>query len=288
MRIKNHLCCLALGVLPALAQTGSTAIYTEFQPEPPSAVLDSMKEEVASIMSPGGLRFEWRSLNGLRGSEVFMELAVAKFKGRCDGDIVTLGRADSGPLAWSHVSDGVVLPFTDVDCDRIGRFLKERLMGLEEKTRKRVFGRAIGRVLAHELFHIFARATGHASRNVDKPYYSAADLVADDFSAANEFHILAAKPNGGATPGKSKSPQGGMSIYVKSGCSNCHGSQGQGSKHAPALRVAGRWIDSVMLAARLERGGPKMRRRAKELKVPEPSLAEDELTDLIRFLNALY
>jgi Cytochrome c len=282
--MKRHLCCLALAVLPAFGQVGSTAIYTEFEDQPPESVVDSMKEEIASIMSPGGLRFEWRSLSHVSGSEVFTELAVARFKGRCIGDSGAPARIESGALAWSHITDGEVLPFTDVDCDRISSFLKPRMIGLDEKTREKVFGRAIGRVLAHELFHIFARTKGHGSRNVDKPYYSASDLISDDFRAGKEFHILAARSSGVESR---KPSQTGLAIYAKSGCNNCHGSQGQGSKRAPALRVAGRWIDGVVLAARLETSGPRMARRAKEMKIPGPSLAEEDIDVLVRFLNAL-
>ena len=81
--------------------------------------------------------------------------------------------------------------------------------------------------------------------------------------------------------------RGSQTIYAKSGCNNCHGSQGQGSKRAPALRVAGRWIDGVVLAARLETSGPRMARRAREMKIPGPSLAEEDIDVLVRFLNAL-
>jgi len=47
--MKLRLCCLALGVLPAFGQVGSTAIYTEFQNNPPELVLDSIKAEIDSI-----------------------------------------------------------------------------------------------------------------------------------------------------------------------------------------------------------------------------------------------
>ena len=45
-------------------------------------------------------------------------------------------------------------------------------------------------------------------------------------------------------------------------------------------------IDTVVLAAKLEHGAPRMYQRAKGLKVPVPSLAEEDLGDLVRFLNS--
>ena len=51
-------------------------------------------------------------------------------------------------------------------------------------------GRAIGRVLSHELFHIFARSQSHGTRDVDKPFYSAEDLTADRFGWEPKSAIL--------------------------------------------------------------------------------------------------
>ena len=297
--MRLGLACLLLGAFPAPGQVDSTAVYTAFQQEPPPEVLDSMRREVAAIMSPGGLRLNWRSLSGVDGTEVFSELAVAKFQGNCDGSGGVPGHNEPGALAWSHVSEGAVIPFADVDCDRIQSFLWKKLVALESRKRETVFGRAVGRVLAHELYHIFARATTHGTRDVDKPYYTVAALLADDFgSDDSREHILRLSgpaapavrnkaPVTRDTPGRASSHPG-LTAYVKSGCSACHGSRGQGTRHAPALRAlgeAGDWLNSVMLAAKLERHGPAMRKRARELRLPFPSLAEADIRDVVQFLN---
>jgi len=295
--MKLRLGCLVLGVLPALGQVGSTAVYTSFQREPPEAVLDSMRLEVAAIMSPGGLCLNWRSLDGVRETEVFSELAVARFRGNCDGSGLAASGIEPGALAWSHVSDGVVLPFAEVDCDRIQGFLQRRLLGLETRSREEVFGRAVGRVLAHELYHIFARAQGHGTRDVDRPSFTAAELVDDEFGFDDaKYHILqltkqpALTAKNRALPEKKSWPakiQAGLAAFVKSGCTVCHGSLGQGTRHGPSLRPTGETLDSVVLAAKLERGGPKMCKRARDLKVPAPALAEEDIQEIVRFLNAV-
>jgi hypothetical protein len=43
------------------------------------------------------------------------------------------------------------------------------------------FGRALGRVLAHELYHIFANTTRHGSDGVGREYYNVEDLLAAGF-----------------------------------------------------------------------------------------------------------
>jgi mono/diheme cytochrome c family protein len=284
--MRQALLCLALAMSPAFGGVGTTAIYTKFEHAPPGVVMESLQREVVSIMSTAGLHIEWRSLDQTSTPEVFSDLAVAKFNGRCDPGIMVTNLFERGALAWSHVSEGEVLPFTDVDCDRIVGFLGARMTSLSPAKREEAFGRAVGRVLAHELFHIFAQSTGHGTREVDQPYYTAAQLLDSEFGGERGgFHILRSSK----APNKPKpvSAQAGWKVFLARGCSACHGSQGEGTRHAPRVRVKGRLVDSVVLAARLERDAPEMYRRARGVKVPAPSVDEDDLADLVLFLNGL-
>jgi hypothetical protein len=158
-------------------------LYTQFQPQPPAAVLESLEGEVASIMAPMGLNFEWRSLGAAKGNQVSVELAVINFKGRCDVGGLFPRHANPGPLGWTHISDGVILPFADVDCEAVRGFLQRQLLEMRPGERARTFGRALGRVLAHELYHIFANTTRHGSDGVGREFYSVQDLL----SAAFQF-----------------------------------------------------------------------------------------------------
>ena len=179
--------CLWPAVLPALGGEAKVppapvALYAEFQQPPPRAVLSALQDELAIIMGPVGYRFEWRSLAAVRGNEVSAELAVVKFKGRCDVANLDTHAPMPGALGWTHVSDGVVLPFSDVDCGRIRAFIQMGLLGFPAKAREEVFGRAVGRVLAHELYHIFAKTAHHGTNGVAKASYSVHDLLSDDFA----------------------------------------------------------------------------------------------------------
>ena len=177
---------LLLAVLPAFGgQKGATlapiALYSQFQQEPPAGVLESIREELASIMAPMGLRFEWHALNGSRGDEVAVELAVVTFKGQCDVSHLTLHGGHAGPLGWTHVSDGSILPFADIDCDGIRSFLQTGLLGARAQNREELLGRAIGRVLAHELYHIFANTQHHGAGGVGKAAYTIDNLLRGQF-----------------------------------------------------------------------------------------------------------
>ena len=156
-------------------------VYTQFEQKRSAASFEAMKAELAAIMAPIGLEFEWRSLDEPHENQVSADLVVVTFKGACEMDEPAAPLGDDTALGWTHMSDGMVLPFSDVQCDRIRRFIGTTMAGVAHGDRDRVFGRAVGRVLAHELYHVFANTTHHGAAGVAKAAYTAAELVADRF-----------------------------------------------------------------------------------------------------------
>jgi hypothetical protein len=178
--------CLLAGAVPGFSETrvatfAPITLYTQFEQSPQAGVLEALQVEVDSIMAPIGLRFQWRDLGKTGGHEVSAELAVITFKGRCDAAGPSTRSRLEGALGWTHVSDGQILPFTDISCDRIRQFTQPALLAFRTADRAAKYGRALGRVLAHELYHIFANTMRHGSIGVAKESYSTQDLLADDF-----------------------------------------------------------------------------------------------------------
>jgi hypothetical protein len=173
-------------------ETPVVTIYTQFQELPDPTVIKHLQAEVQSILLPVGVQLEWRSLDDPRASEPVAELVVVKFKGRCSAAVsLPGGRIHSGALGWTHVSDGDLLPFSDIDCDRIWGFIHPGLGIYEGGGQDRGFGRALGRVLAHELYHIFANTTKHARAGIAKSCYTAPELLADEFHLTErEFRLI--------------------------------------------------------------------------------------------------
>jgi hypothetical protein len=196
--LKLVMFCLLAGVFPGWSETrGATfapiTLYTQFQQAPSEGVLEALQDEVETIMAPIGLRFEWRDLNLNAGHEVSAELAVVSFKGRCDTAGLMGHSKFEGALGWTHVSDGQILPFTDVSCDRVREFVQPALLTYRAEDREERYGRALGRVLAHELYHIFGNTMRHGSMGVAKESYSVQDLLSDDFLfQAKESRLLQA------------------------------------------------------------------------------------------------
>jgi hypothetical protein len=188
--------CLLAGVFPGWSETrvamfAPITLYTQFERAPPAGVLEALQDEVESIMEPIGIGFEWRDLGKTGGHEVSAELAVVTFKGRCDAAGLLTRSKFEGALGWTHVSDGQILPFTDVSCDRVREFVQTGLLTFRTEDREEKYGRALGRVLAHELYHIFANTMRHGSFGVAKESYNVQDLLADDFQfEAKETRML--------------------------------------------------------------------------------------------------
>jgi hypothetical protein len=160
--------------------------------------MESLQEEVASILSPVGFHFEWQDISEAATSGPAVELAVVTFRGVCDAMALPSRDPDSVParaLGYTSVTDGEVLPFATVDCDRTRNFLATGLLHFPVQERPAAMGRALGRILAHELFHIFAKTQRHGSSGVAKESYSVRDLLVDEFELAErECDILRSSP----------------------------------------------------------------------------------------------
>ncbi len=174
---------LALSATVLSGQSGDESaanqitIYTQFDHAPSAGSIDHMKIELDAIMAPLGLRFDWRSLEGATGHEVLAEIMVLSFKGTCQSNELISNLVRGGPLGWTHVSDGEVLPFADVDCDRIRRLIRSPMAVTPLPERDQVLGRAMARVVAHEMYHFFTNTTKHASKGIAKPVYTAVELA---------------------------------------------------------------------------------------------------------------
>src|SRR5262249_47452771 len=135
------------------AQTRTLALYTE-----PARGLDSesdrvMRAELQRLLAPAGLQIVWRSLDERRSGENFELVVVSSFEGSCAAGSMP-GRPTTTSLADTSISNGHILPFFRVACGRIIQMLGTRV----EPT---VLGRALGRVIAHELYHIVAETKDH-------------------------------------------------------------------------------------------------------------------------------
>jgi hypothetical protein len=194
MKLSILTVVLSLPLIPAHvfaegAQTGSApiAIYMSFDGAHSGRAIDAMKREVQSLTKSSGFALQWRSLDGPRQGESFSDLMVVKFHGKCNMNGIQLLFSELGPeveggaLGSTRISDNQVLPFSELECDRIRRSIAPLAVGNSPEERESLLGRAMGRVLAHELFHVFGNTEKHGHEGVAKTSYSRNDLTAERF-----------------------------------------------------------------------------------------------------------
>ncbi len=171
-------CAFAGSIGPRATATSLTVVF-HFDSAYSDRSFLEMKREIGSILKDSGVHLDWRDRNKLNSAESFDNLVVVNFRGRCQMSPDALRADTPGPLAFTHRSDGVVLPFSEVECDRV-RSSVQRGMGGDDYVRSDLLlGRALARVLAHELYHVLASTGSHAARGIAQPALSSADLVSE-------------------------------------------------------------------------------------------------------------
>jgi len=156
---------------------GTLTIYTRFSNPPSAASIQEMKNELDAVMLPFHRRLEWRSLEHVTGHDAVSEIIVVNFKGICQSDSLIPLLPSARSLGWTHIADGEILPFADVDCNQIRELIGSSLAITPRMKREALLGRAMARVLAHELYHVLAHTTRHATSGIAKSSYSGADLA---------------------------------------------------------------------------------------------------------------
>jgi hypothetical protein len=139
-------------------------------------VVEAIQSELEAIMAPTGLEFSWYPLSQA-DAQVVSHLAIIHFQGECDAEGLGPETGFSGPLGWIHTSDGQILPFIDVNCDGLRVFVQRDLIGVAATNREAVFGRAMARVLAHELYHLLANTRIHTAGGIAKAAYTVQELL---------------------------------------------------------------------------------------------------------------
>ncbi|GAB4369477.1 MAG: hypothetical protein OHK0021_12460 [Bryobacter sp.] len=165
--------------LPNLS-TSSLTVLVSVDGHADHAALREMKQELSSIMQEAGRKVEVRLRTEAAKDETFDDVVLVKLKGNCKVDRLIPYMDERGPLAFTHVTDGVILPFAQVECDRLSRSIGHALYGEERKQSGKYLGRAIGRVVAHELYHILGKTHHHnQDGSLAKEAISAKRLISD-------------------------------------------------------------------------------------------------------------
>lgn len=159
-----------------------------------------MESEAQRIFDDTGMKLDWRLKERLPEHAEFANVVVFTMTGSCRMSMVPLLIDERGPLALTYTSDGEVLPFGEVRCDRIKASLQRSPHPSNGRSWDALFGIALGRVMAHELYHMLSDEVDHTQNGVARTSLRADELVSGtlhlDSTALSriESHLATAGP----------------------------------------------------------------------------------------------
>lgn len=184
--------CIVLGFGPFIGRADPVsspdrrvAVYLQKEPSRQiDRTVPYMQRELEALMQTAGYRVEWKVL-GSHSSEDESAISVVELRGSCaapEGNIHLKPVQNGASLASTAVDGPQVLPFSWINCETLTQMLAPLLSGMDSPHRDFLYGRAMGRLLAHELYHLLANTREHAEAGVGKSAFSAKDLLSEHFA----------------------------------------------------------------------------------------------------------
>jgi len=103
-------------------------------------------------------------------------------------------------MASTATADGILLPKTWVNCGAVRAILAPRITDQPAVRRDFLTGRAVARLIAHELYHVLTQERSHSEEGVAKESLGAADLLNEtsNFDAATMRELQVTRHSGKA------------------------------------------------------------------------------------------
>jgi hypothetical protein len=168
------------------ADPATLGIFVDFEHTPSAASVEAMYSELKALLAPAGIAPIWRQLRGSTGNEEFDRILIVRFKGVCragtrvesplSGDLF----GDEMRLAHTKVAKGQVLPLAEVECDNVRKGVAKAPM----KERQTMLGFLLGRVVAHELYHLLRQTVNHQRSGLAKAVLNWKELSQGNFASS--------------------------------------------------------------------------------------------------------
>jgi hypothetical protein len=162
----------------------SVTVLVDFEKPYSTASIDALRGELQTLFASSGLKIDVRLKSELPPGSEFNQLVVFKMKGACSMLPMPVGALsdERGPLAMTYSSDGELLHFGEVECDRVRQSVQRVVgKGYPEK-RQAALGMALAVVMAHEMYHMIANAKAHTGHGITKHSLSAEEMLAGELS----------------------------------------------------------------------------------------------------------
>ena len=175
--------CLAASSAFAAEPTPDVTVILDFKGLSSPQAIAEMEREASQIIRASGIELGWQRRDGST-ARTYNDLVVLTFRGSCMFVPAPPVYDELGPYASTRTSNGEVQPFADVDCDRVVSSAHAAMFGGDFGKADILIGRALGRVVAHELVHMLTKSDIHAKDGVQKAELSGRQLIAKSLPLA--------------------------------------------------------------------------------------------------------
>ncbi len=183
-----------------------TPVLIAVQAEAPLAApaMDELQSELSRLFGNTAHEIRVQPLDAAQPADGF-DLVHLRLRGDCRLRLEPYLLDERGPYAITHVSDGRPLPFAEVDCRRVRQAVRTALHGGQMRQSDVYIGRALARIIGHELWHMITGRRDHSSHGVAKEKLRPSELVAEQMRfAPNDEALLkwSSPPAAGRSPAK--------------------------------------------------------------------------------------
>jgi len=165
------------GAAPIVSSPSDVTVIVDIKGTYSPISFSEMRREATQIIEASGVRLGWR-LRSESANVTFNDLVVLTFNGSCSFDPAPPLYDELGPLAFTRTANGEVQPFGEVNCDRVVNSVRSAMFASDYAKADLLLGRALGRVVAHELVHMLTKSGRHAREGVQKAALSGRQLIA--------------------------------------------------------------------------------------------------------------
>jgi hypothetical protein len=169
----------------ALVYGEGITIVLDFDGPHSEKTVAEMKREFEGIVKNTPIKVGWSTRQQAQ-REAVPNLIVVRFKGKCVLDPVPYLFDERGPMAFTYSTSGVVQPFSEVACERVTTAVRSAMFGGDFGKADLLLGRALGRVLAHEVVHMMTASGTHGREGIARHSLSGNDLIAPELHLAPE------------------------------------------------------------------------------------------------------
>lgn len=181
---RAALVCLLAGVsvLRAESQLSSATlpvtVLLDFEHPHSRASLRALNDELNRILASARLKVDLRIKSEVSPDAEFGELVLFKMRGYCTMNALPIAALsdERGALAMTYSVDGHLLPFGEVECDRVRGSVQKAVGRGNPEAHQVVYGMALARVMAHEMYHMIGNRSSHTSDGLTKESLSAREL----------------------------------------------------------------------------------------------------------------